>query len=68
MLVLPQPLQMIAENRRKEAERQAKQALAGLGNMSALESVDELPISVTYSKLEKSLPADGKVPWAEFFK
>ncbi|PNW71660.1 hypothetical protein CHLRE_16g663600v5 [Chlamydomonas reinhardtii] len=61
---------MIAENKKKEQERATRLALAQANEVaaSALESVDETPVSATYAKLEKSLPPDGKVPWGEFFR
>ncbi|KXZ52410.1 hypothetical protein GPECTOR_9g454 [Gonium pectorale] len=62
---------MIEEQRKKDQERAMRQALAqaqAMGNAAPYESVDEMPLSATYTKLEKSLPPDGKVPWGEFFK
>ncbi|GIL88401.1 hypothetical protein Vretimale_15008 [Volvox reticuliferus] len=65
---------MIAEQKKKEQERAMRAALAQAQAVGgdklglSLESVDELPLSATYTKLEKGLPPDGKVPWAEFFK
>jgi ACS family sodium-dependent inorganic phosphate cotransporter len=64
---------MKAEAKRKEQERATRVALADAAavdgkRVSPMESVDELPISTTFSKLEKSLPPDSAVPWAEFFK
>lgn len=69
------PFQMIAEKKKKDEERAVRWALAQAEATSAasskppiLESLDEVPLSATYTKLEKSLPPDGKVPWGEFFK
>ncbi|KAG2488999.1 hypothetical protein HYH03_012438 [Edaphochlamys debaryana] len=62
---------MIAENKKKEAERQTRLALAqaqAMGGAGPLESVDESQPTVAYTKLDKALPPDGNVPWAEFFK
>ncbi|GLC45333.1 hypothetical protein PLESTB_000310800 [Pleodorina starrii] len=66
---------MIAEKKKKDQERAVRQALAaaqaagGSGKPGVtLESVDEVPLSATYTKLEKGLPADSKVPWGEFFR
>lgn len=72
-LVEPEKLDddMIAEQKRKEQERKAREALAAASAINltgTMESMDEMPLSTTYSKLEKSLPPDGKVPWGEFFR
>ncbi len=65
---------MIAEQKKKDAERAARRALADAEALSAavnacaLESVDDSPPSATYDKLAKNVVPPDQLPWGEFFR